>query len=402
MRSDLNQLLRERCVGTVIVPMHESQHADFRWISRGAKVTRGYAIQPRGREPLLLHYPMERDEARASGLATRSIHEFRYNDFFRAEPNLAAAYAGFYDSVLRELEAEGPLAFCGNLPMPLYFEILERLDEKKWTIHRSHGEDLLQSARKRKDADEIARIASVGERTEAVVESVRSLLRRLVISGQRALLEGQPLRLSTLKALVSSEIARLGMIEDHETILSHGRDAGIPHSRGNPNDELRPGVPLVIDIFPSDRDSGYFFDLTRTFCVGEVPERLAAIHADVLAAFELAEKKMKAGTLASDYQNLVCDFFEARKYPTVRRDPATLTGYVHSLGHGVGLEVHERPSFSTNAANSDRIEPGDVVTIEPGLYFPDEAIGVRIEETFYLDESGALRRFCSSDRSLRP
>ena len=223
-----------------------------------------------------------------------------------------------------------------------------------------------------------------------------------MIERDHLLYQGEVLSLGHLKRLVSSEINRLGMIEDHETILSQGRDAAIPHSRGDAAAVVRPSVPIVLDIFPSDRDSGYFFDLTRTFCVGPVPPDLQRIHSDVLAAFQLAADEMRAGTLASSYQALVCDFFETRGYATTRSDPTTLTGYVHSLGHGVGLEVHEKPFFGLTPTNRDVIEVGDIVTIEPGLYFPDREIGVRIEDTFVVREDGRVESLSRSDRGLVP
>jgi Xaa-Pro aminopeptidase len=122
----------------------------------------------------------------------------------------------------------------------------------------------------------------------------------------------------------------------------------------------------------------------------------------VLAAFDLASRSAKAGQRASDSQELVCELFERHGYPTLRQNAAATVGYVHGLGHGVGLEVHEKPSFALADSNHDRIEVGDVLTIEPGLYFPDEVIGVRIEETFYVDESGELVTFCASERGLEP
>jgi Xaa-Pro aminopeptidase len=204
-----------------------------------------------------------------------------------------------------------------------------------------------------------------------------------------ALREFKPgLKIGDLKAIVRDGIMRRGLLEDHQTILSHGRDAGIPHSRGNANDVIREGVPIVLDIFPADRETGYFFDLTRTFCVGRVPDELRRIHADVREAYERARDAMKPGTLATDYQNLVCDLFEARGYATLRTNPATLDGYVHSLGHGVGLDIHEKPSFGISPTNLDMVEEGDIVTIEPGLYFPDREIGVRIEDTFVVEGDG--------------
>lgn len=402
MLSDLEDLMRSRGIGAVIVPMHESLHASFRWMTRGAKVTRGYAIKLVDRAPLLISYPMERDEAAATGLKTRLIHEFGYDAIFKAAPDPVEAYAVFFDRVLRELGSERVIEFAGNLPFHLYHGIAERMEQRGWTIRRSGGEDLIQLARKRKEPWEIEKIASVGARTEAVVDRVRRILRQCVIDGGRVLHQGKLLHLGDLKELVSSEIARLGMTEDHETILSQGRDAGIPHSRGDAAAPVRPSVPIVLDIFPADRDSGYFFDLTRTFCVGPIPEELRRVHADVLAAYKLAAEEMHAGSPAQSYQSLVCDFFETRGYATTRSNPETLEGYVHTLGHGVGLDVHEKPFFGLTPSNRDAVEVGDIVTIEPGLYFPEREIGVRIEDTLVVREDGRVESLSRSDRGLAP
>ncbi|HEX2120666.1 MAG TPA: M24 family metallopeptidase [Thermoanaerobaculia bacterium] len=171
-----------------------------------------------------------------------------------------------------------------------------------------------------------------------------------------------------------------------------GTDAAAP---------VRPSVPIVLDIFPVDRASGYFFDMTRTFCVGPVPGALRRLHDDVLEAFTRARDAMRPGTPAKRYQALVCDFFEAKGYATTRSDPKTLTGYVHSLGHGVGLEIHEQPSFHLVPSNEDVVETGDILTIEPGLYFPDDELGVRIEDTFVVREDGA-ESLCEGGYGLEP
>jgi Xaa-Pro aminopeptidase len=401
MLSDLDRLMRERGLDALLVPMHEALHPSFRWITRGAKVTRGYAVKLAGRDPILVSYPMERDEAAATGLATRLIHDFGYDRIFKSAPDTIAGYAEFFDVVLRELGGSSSVAIVGSLPFPLYLGIAEGLEARGWRVWRG-ADDLVQLARKRKEPWEIAAIRSVGERTEQVVDRVREVLRGAAISGNHLLHDNRPLTLGDLKRLVSSEISRLGMLEDHDTILSQGRDAGIPHSRGDAAAVVRPSVPIVLDIFPADRESGYFFDLTRTFCVGPIPDQLGRLHADVLEAFELARREMHAGTLASSYQHLVCDFFEERGYATTRSNPATLEGYVHSLGHGVGLDVHERPFFGLASTNLDEIEPGDIVTIEPGLYFPDRELGVRIEDTLVVNEEGRVETLCRSDRGLRP
>jgi Xaa-Pro aminopeptidase len=402
MLADLDQLLHSRAIDTLVVPMHEVLHPAFRWLTRGAKVTKGYAIKRVGEAPLLVTYPMERDEAAATGLATRLVHDFDYDRIFKSAANPVAAYGEFFDRVLRDCGSGPSIAFAGNLPIHLYLGIADELQARGWNVVRAAGEDLVQLARKRKERWEIEAIASAGERTEQVVDRVREVLRAAVVEDDRVLYRGELLTLGFLKRLVSSEIARLGMVEDHDTILSQGRDAAVPHSRGNASAPVRPSSPIVLDIFPVDKESGYFFDMTRTFCVGQVPEELAKIHAEVLEAFELAETTMVAGTAAADYQNLVCDYFEARGYSTTRSNPQTLEGYIHSLGHGVGLDIHEKPFFGLSATNKDTIEVGDIVTIEPGLYFPDRAIGVRIEDTFVVNEDGRVSSLCRGSRGLVP
>jgi Xaa-Pro aminopeptidase len=402
MIADLDRLLNDRGIGAIVVPMHELQHSSFRWLSRSAKLTKGFAVKVAGEEPLIIHFPMERDEAAAAGVRTASVHDFGWDELFKSEPSVPRAYSLFFGKVLDTLGVRGSVAFAGAGPVDLYFEIISDMESSGRKIARTGGEDIVLLARKRKDARELELIADVGRRTEEVVDGVRRLLRSATIRDGIAEVDGRTLMIGDLKKFVTSEIQRLGMIEDHETILSQGRDAGIPHSRGDASAPVRGGIPIILDIFPADAANGYFFDFTRTFCVGEVPDELSAIHAEVLAAFELAAEKMTAGTRAADYQNLVCDYFESKGYATIRADAATTDGYVHSLGHGVGLNVHEKPSFYAQPSNTDTIEAGDVLTIEPGLYFPDREIGVRVEETFYIGDDGRAHTFCRSDRGLRP
>jgi Xaa-Pro aminopeptidase len=86
---------------------------------------------------------------------------------------------------------------------------------------------------------------------------------------------------------------------------------------------------------------------------------------------------------------MVCEFFEERGHPTVLHTPGTAEGYVHSLAHGLGLNVHEAPYFPTTF-EAYKLQPGNVFTVEPGLYYPDRGYGVRVEDTVYLNEKGEL------------
>src|ERR1051326_1987275 len=211
--------------------MHEVLHPAFRWITRGAKVTKGYAVKRAGEAPLHVTYPMERDEAAATGLATRLVHDFDHDRIFKSAPNPVAAYGEFFDRVLRDVGSGRSLAFAGNLPIHLYLGVADELGRRGWNVVRSTGDDLVQLARKRKERWEVEAIASCGARTEQVVERVREVLRAAIVEDGHVLHRGEVLTLGHLKQLVSGEIARLGMVEDHDTILSQGRDAAVPHPR---------------------------------------------------------------------------------------------------------------------------------------------------------------------------
>jgi Xaa-Pro aminopeptidase len=100
--------------------------------------------------------------------------------------------------------------------------------------------------------------------------------------------------------------------------------------------------------------------------------------------------EFRPGALCRDYQVRTCELFEAMGHPTLKSNPQTETGYIHSLGHGVGLNIHERPWFSMRATDSDVLAPGSIFTVEPGLYYPDRGLGVRLENTVWVRPDGQM------------
>jgi Xaa-Pro aminopeptidase len=190
MQSDLDRILRERGIEAIVAPLHESMHSAFRWLSRGAKVTRGHAIKLAGFDPVLLSYPMERDEAAATGLDVRSVHDLGFDDIFRNATSVVDGYAELYARALRDLGVRESVAFAGNVPAHLYLGIAEALERRGLRVVRGSGEDLIQLARKRKEPWEIELIRSVGERTEQVIDAVRAVLREAIVDGDRVLTGG--------------------------------------------------------------------------------------------------------------------------------------------------------------------------------------------------------------------
>lgn len=168
--------------------------------------------------------------------------------------------------------------------------------------------------------------------------------------------------------------------EAEETIVSCGRDTANPH--GTTEGPLRANVPIILDIFPRSKTKRYFADMTRTVLHGKASEELKKMYETVLGAQKKGFEMVKPGVKTSDVHNAVCDFFEAHGYDTYRS--GAKVGFIHSTGHGVGLDVHELPGVGENGVP---LEVGNVITLEPGLYYP-EIGGIRIEDMVLVTEKG--------------
>jgi Xaa-Pro aminopeptidase len=147
------------------------------------------------------------------------------------------------------------------------------------------------------------------------------------------------------------------------------------------------GEPIVLDLFPRDRETGCFADMTRTFVVGQPPEELVRYQGLVRQALDRAISRVRAGVNGREVFDDVCDLFEEHGYPTLRsKESGTVLedGFYHGLGHGVGLEVHEYPVLSRL---DDELKAGDVITIEPGLYRKGFG-GCRLEDLVRVTDEG--------------
>jgi Xaa-Pro aminopeptidase len=185
------------------------------------------------------------------------------------------------------------------------------------------------------------------------------------------------------------------------TIFAIGRDAGIPHSVGNPDDALRLGQTIVYDIFPCEAGGGYFYDFTRTWCLGYAPEPVLKLYEDVKNCYDTIYASLKVNAPFHHYQKQTCEFFESRGHKTILNDPTVESGYNHSLGHGLGLQVHEKPWASMiNPSSSDILAPGSVFTLEPGLYYPEKGMGVRLEDTLTAHADGRFEILADYSKDL--
>lgn len=392
MKADLDRLMAERNLDALLIAGGEGYSVVRDYMSNGAEITGGVIIKVRDGETLLVVNGMEVEEARKSGLRVLTYGDLNYVELVKTLKDTAELTAAFWT---RCLEAsgmtQGRIGLYGEGEINVYIELARRLPQlaPQFEFVGETGRTLFDEAFITKDSDEMARIRSVAEHTNAVLEETWNFIAghrlqdSVVINN-----EGEPLTIGAVKAFVRGALLERGL-EDTGMIFAQGRDAGFPHSRGEAEMALRAGQSIVFDLFPRELGGGYHHDVTRTWCIGYAPPEVQAAYDDVMEAFDRSLEAFAVGKSTHLMQEVVLDSFEAKGHPTGRSNPGGMEGYVHSLGHGVGLQVHERPSIS-HLRQEDQFEIGNCITIEPGLYYPEKGFGVRVEDLFIITEAGEL------------
>ena len=406
MKRDIDRLMQERGIDTAVVLGPVKGNATMYYVVNGAAISHAVVVKKRGEEPTLLCHPMEREEAAKSGLPTIVTSKYNYKKLLDdARGDRLKASVAYYRTILEELQVTGRTAFYGTVGIGSHWALLSELAGTipGIEIAGEFTDDVFLTARATKGPEEVQRIREVGRLTCEVVRHVVDFVKPHKLEG-RAFVKapGVPLTIGDCKAEIRTALSKRKLIEEVDTIFAIGRDAGIPHSRGNDDDPIEVGKTIVFDIFPQEQGGGYFFDMTRTFVFGEASRRITDAYNELAECYDTVAAGLRAGAAAAEYQKLTCDFFEARGHETIRTNPQTTSGYVHGLGHGIGLQVHEKPTLAEFAGNDDTLEVGSVFTFEPGLYYPDEepGFGLRIEDVYYVSESGKIENLTNFPRDL--
>jgi Xaa-Pro aminopeptidase len=393
MKSDIDTLMQSANIDALLVTGPGQHNPAMVYLTGVAHMTSAELIKVRGKPALLFYNSMERDEANSTGLETRNLDDYRIIELInKFEGDLIPATAERYRMMFGEAGIlNGRVAIYGQKDAGEAFAVFTALQElmPEVTLVGELGDSILLEAMATKDEDEVNRIRRMGKITTTVVGQVAEFLKSFQVSDEVLVKpDGKPLTIREVKSRINLWLAEYGVENVHGTIFAIGRDAGVPHSSGNSADVLRLGQTIVFDIFPSEAGGGYHYDFTRTWCLGYAPDETQELYENVLDVYRQIMSELRAGELCKVYQDLTCELFEAQGHPTIQNDPQTQVGYVHSLGHGLGLHVHERPMFRSVPSNMGRLDPGVVVTIEPGLYYPERGLGVRLEDTVWIRPDG--------------
>lgn len=395
MKEDLDRLMEERELDALIVAGNSSGNPVMQYVTGGIHLENALVLKPRGGETVLIHGSMERDNASRTGyrLVDRDQTYNPYQLVRKHGGDEVAARCDGLIQVMSDFDLSGRLAFYGQADMGSSYRLLTALNAQLEHVEicGEYGYSLFDAARETKDAAELEDMTEIGRRSCLIVDEVKEFLQGHGVRDEVLIQQdGTPLTIGDVRAFLRPRLLARGLKEDHATIFAQGEEAAVPHNAGSDDRSLCLGKPIIFDFFPRG-ESNYFHDMTRTWCLGYAPDEVTQAWEETKELFDQVMAAFKPGVPCRDLQELACDFYESRNRQTLRSSPGTHSGYVHSLGHGIGLDIHEGPNLSSRAGNDAVLQPGHVITVEPGLYYPEKEFGVRIEDAVALDEQGDLK-----------
>ncbi len=406
MKADLDRLMKEHKLDALMVVGNAQHNPAMVYITGGGHINDATLLKKRGQEPVLFYYPMEREEAARTGLKTVSFSKYLYTDFMKeAGGNLAEAMVLRMKKILTDQGiAAGRVGIYGEREVGAFYSLISRLQQlmPKLFFEGYMKDEILLNAMMTKEPAELERIRQMGlVTTDVVGKTAEFLTSQKTKKGILVHKDGTPVTIGEVKRKINLWLAEHGVENPEGTIFAIGRDAGIPHSTGTATDLLRLGQTIVYDIFPCEAGGGYFYDFTRTWCLGYAPDEVLKVYEDVKKVYDTITAELKSNEPFMKYQKRTCELFEEMGHPTIMSNPTIERGYCHSLGHGIGLQVHEKPWASMiNASPTDILAPGCVFTLEPGLYYPENGMGVRIEDSLVAKPDGTFEILADYPKDL--
>ena len=275
MKTDLDALMDDKQLDAILVTGPGQHNPAMVYMTGGCQLTHADLIKKQGQPAVLFHQPMERDEAAKSGLKTKNLGDYDFTELIKqSDGDPVKAQIKRYQQMLDDLEiSSGRVGLYGRAEIGSAFEIFNaiQLAMPGLSFVGEINNSALLLARMTKDESEIERIRRMGKITTQVVSLVADFLTsHPVKNGVLVKSSGDPVTIGEIKTRINLWLSERGAENPEGTIFSIGRDAGVPHSSGNAEDVLKTGQTIVFDIYPCEAGGGYFYDFTRTWCLGYV------------------------------------------------------------------------------------------------------------------------------------
>ena len=364
---------------------------DLTYVSGGSVVRGGFYFKKCGKQPLLLVSKVDYGSAKRLGKVKRiqTFTQWGYEKLQKKYPGRFDASAQLVANVLKSEGIHGEVALFGRNDTAKALWFARTLRQHGVNVVGERPPTVVETARDTKERHELEYLRDVGDRTGKVVHFVLQLLRNAKEKRGRLEIGRKRATAGLIQSIIAVKLAELGLGTPEGTVFAVGPSGADPHNLGTLTAEIKKGRPIVFDIYPQAQN-GYWTDLTRTFTVGRADSKARRMYETVQAAQGDVLEYLRAGVSGDACMNRACDIIERAGFRSVRQlytgeRKNISSGFIHSLGHGVGLTIGESPYLSFTCR--DLLKAGEVVTVEPGIYLPGYG-GVRLEDTVIIKPKG--------------
>jgi len=386
LRSDVDQILSEKDAEALLLFSESYKDGNMYYLSKFLAIDPFMLFKKVGNPPTIVISPMEASRAKKESIVrdVRSFADYDYFNIVKAAKDPQIGGMRVQAHVLeKEIGKRSLIAVSQSFPALL----ADFLRSEGFNIRPFHN--LVENARETKEPDETKEMIEVQRIAEKVTAEIIDIVANCSVESNGALTfkaDGKKHFLTSgkIKSIMGHAFLDEGVLNE-DPIISCGPLSAIPHYSGEPDDKLKANQPIIMDIFPQSIRKRYFTDMTRTVVKGKAPKEIKKMFETVFEARDASLEALHAGALGSDMFHLCCNVFEKASYETIRGGKQIEKGFIHSLGHGVGLTVHESPGMGENSKIP--LKEHAVVTVEPGLYDPKLG-GVRIEDIVEITKEG--------------
>ena len=383
MRGDLDNILAKKDVEALLLYSESYKDANMFYLTKFLTPDPFIFLKRTDSDPIIVVSQMEYPRAQKQSIVkdVRSYFDYDYVSAVKSakEPQLGALQ--FIEKVVEKELGKGT-----RICVPPNFPVIVADVLRNEGLNLAPMFGVVEKARETKTSHEIKVIQMVQTVNEKVTAEVLDLIANSVIGSNKTLLfNGEPLTVGRIKSFFGQKFLENGILTEEDIIVACGPKSSDPHYVGEPEDRLKANQPIILDIYPRSIQKRYWTDMTRTIVKGKASNKLKQMFDTVQEAKDVSLDSIQAGAVANQVYAVCCDVLEEAGYETMRGGKKVSSGMTHSLGHGVGLQIHENPRIGE--FSHFLLGEHNVVTVEPGIYDPKIG-GVRLEDIIEVTKSG--------------
>jgi Xaa-Pro aminopeptidase len=378
---DINRLMAEYNVDALYLQGKSLLKPDLYYMSRFLAVDDSYFVKLPNQPGILAASDMVCERARKYS-SLRKFHSL--NATFNQASREGASRDEFVQRVIGDV-VKNLLPQNGTVGVPRETDALHIHFLQKLGVEIKPVQNLFFEARETKDKTEVRAIKQASRATEATFHQVIDVIQNSEIGAKQVLYyQDTPLTVGRLKRIIEHALVDNDSENSEDSIVAAGTKGADFHYLGMREDQLHAHEPIIIDIFPRRLEERYHADITRTIVRGAVSNELYQLFEAVESALDAVTDAMQAGGTTESLVNAMADSFERDGHSSANRTPGIREGMLHSLGHGIGLNVHENPWLTLQP---NALKPGAVIAVEPALYYKKVG-GIRIEDDMIITPTG--------------